>query len=99
MVLDLMEEFRPPLVDRLVIKLVSKRMVSRDGFEFVNGVCQMKDSARRLYLEQQLEQLTDEVRIGEQRLNWSDAILSQARKLAKFLRGEIDEYEGFWQRW
>jgi len=99
MVLDLMEEFRPHLVDRLVIKLVSKRMVSRDGFEFVDGVCQMKDGARRLYLEKQLEQLADEVRIGEQKLNWSDAILSQARKLAKFLRGEVNEYEGFWQRW
>jgi CRISPR-associated protein Cas1 len=86
-------------VDRLVIKLVTKRMVSRDGFEFVNGVCQMKDNVRRLYLEQQLGLLTDEVRIGEQKLSWSDTILLQARKLAKFLRGEIDEYEGFWQRW
>ena len=99
MVLDLMEEFRPHLVDRLVIKLVSKRMVSKDGFEFVNGICQMKDNVRRFYLERQLEQLMSEVRIGEQKLNWSDAILLQARKLAKFLRGEINEYEGFWQRW
>jgi CRISPR-associated protein Cas1 len=99
MVLDLMEEFRPHLVDRLVVKLVSKKMVSKDGFEFVNGICQMKEGVRRLYLEQQLELLAGEVRIGEQKLSWSDAILLQARKLAKFLRGETDEYEGFWQRW
>ena len=46
MVLDLMEEFRPHLVDRLVVKLASKRMVSREGFELVNGVCQMRDEVR-----------------------------------------------------
>lgn len=99
MVLDLMEEFRPHLVDRLVVKLVSKRMVSRDGFEIVDGVCQMKDSVRRFYLQQQLESLAEEIRLEERRLAWADAILLQARKLAKFLRGEAEHYDGFWQRW
>jgi CRISPR-associated protein Cas1 len=99
MVLDLMEEFRPHLVDRLVVKLVSKRMVSRSGFELVDGVCQMRDAVRRFYLQELLGRLESEVRVGERRLRWSDAILYQARKLAKFLRGEEVRYEGFWQRW
>lgn len=99
MVLDLMEEFRPHVVDRLVVKLVSKRMVSPDGFEIVNGVCQMKDEVRRFYLEQVLGELTSEVRYGERRFTWNELILYQARQLAKFLRGELASYEGFWQRW
>jgi CRISPR-associated protein Cas1 len=99
MVLDLMEEFRPHVIDRLVAKLASKRMVSQDGFEVVNGVCQMRDEVRRFYLEQVLGELASEVRYGERKFTWSELILYQARQLAKFLRGELASYEGFWQRW
>ncbi len=99
MVLDLMEEFRPHVIDRLVVKLVSKRMVSPEGFEIVNGICQMKDEVRRLYLEQVLGELASEVRYKDRRFTWSELILHQARQLAKFLRGEVASYEGFWQRW
>lgn len=99
MALDLMEEFRPHLVDRVSVKLVSKHMVSREDFELVQGICQMRDRSRRLYLQELLEGVESEVRIGDQKLRFCDAILYQARKLAKFLRGEEPKYEGFWQRW
>jgi len=99
MVLDLMEEFRPHVIDRLVVKLVSKHMVSPEGFEMVNGVCQMKDGVRRFYLEQVLGELASEVRYGDRKFTWSDLILYQARLLAKFLRRELASYEGFWLRW
>jgi CRISPR-associated protein Cas1 len=99
MVLDLMEEFRPHLVDRLVVKLVSKKMIDKDGFEIIDGVCQMKDHVRRFYLQKQLELFAEEIRLGNNKLTWADAILFEARKLAKFLRGELECYDGFWQRW
>jgi len=94
-----MEEFRPHVIDRLVVKLVSKHMVSPEGFEMVNGVCQMKDGVRRFYLEQVLGELASEVRYGDRKFTWSDLILYQARLLAKFLRRELASYEGFWLRW
>jgi len=99
MVLDLMEEFRPHVVDRFVVGMVSKRMVPKEGFELVDGVCQMKDDVRRKYLEGFLRRLEGEVRFEERLLSWSEVFLYQARKLAKFLRGEVQTYVGFQQRW
>jgi CRISPR-associated protein Cas1 len=99
MVLDLMEEFRVQVVDKLVVKFVTKRMVTPAGFDLVDGVCQMRDDVRKLFLGEVLQKLEDEVRVGEMRLSWSELILHQARQLAKFLRGEVSSYEGFWQRW
>ncbi|MEM1689894.1 MAG: CRISPR-associated endonuclease Cas1 [Candidatus Hadarchaeales archaeon] len=99
LVLDLMEEFRPHLVDKMVVGMVSKRMVSKEDFEIVDGVCQMKEKARRLYLQELLGRLEEEVRFEGLRLTWGRLFFHQARKLAKFLRGELDKYEGFWQRW
>lgn len=99
MVLDLMEEFRPHVVDRFVVKLVSRRMVLPEGFEVVDGVCQMKENTRRLFLQEFLLDLSSGVRLGESKLSWSDVMLHQARQLAKFLRGERTAYEGFTQYW
>lgn len=99
LVLDLMEEFRPHVVDRFVIKLASRRMVLQEGFEMVDGVCQMKDNTRRLFLQEFLSDLSSGVRLGQSKLSWSDAMLQQARRLAKFLRGECTTYEGFTQYW
>lgn len=99
MVLDLMEEFRAQVVDKSVIKFITKRMVTLQDFEVVDGVCQMKDGGRRLFLQEILQKFESEVRVGELKLTWGELILHQARKLAKFLRGEIAGYEGFWQRW
>lgn len=99
MVLDLMEEFRAQVIDKLVVKFVTKRMVSPSGFEIVDGICQMRDDVRRRFLREALEKLEEEIRVGELKLKWGEVILYQARQLAKFLRGEVARYEGFWQRW
>ena len=99
MALDLMEEFRPHLIDRCVVKMVTKRAVTPEDFEVVDGVCQMKDHSRRLLLQEVLQKLEAELHVGELKLTWGGMILYQARKLAKFLRGELPQYEGFWQRW
>lgn len=99
LVLDLMEEFRPHVVDRMVVGMVSKRMVSKEGFEVVDGVCQMGEEVRRFYLQELLRRLEEEVRFEDLRLTWGGLFLHQARKLARFLRGELERYEGFWQRW
>jgi CRISPR-associated protein Cas1 len=97
--LDLMEEFRAQVVDRVVFGLATKRVLSPPDFETVDGVCRLKDQARREVLVRLLEKLESEVRYREMRIRWSDLILYQARLLAKFLRGEVERYEGFWLRW
>jgi CRISPR-associated protein Cas1 len=99
MVLDLMEEFRPHVVDKFIFKLVARKMISSEGFENIDGICQMRDDTRRTFLEEFLSELGSSVRLGESKLNWSEVILHQARQLAKFLRGELRDYEGFTQYW
>ncbi len=97
--LDLMEEFRTHLVDRVVFGLATKRALSPSDFEKVDGVCRLKDHARRDVLGRLLGKLESEIRYREMKVRWSDLILYQARLLAKFLRGEVERYEGFWLRW
>ena len=93
--LDLMEEFRAPLADRVAVSLVNLRQVTAKDFKTTeSGAVEMSESARKTVLmawqkkkqEQVVHPFLDEkAPIG---------ILPhlQALLLARFLRGDIDAY-------
>jgi CRISPR-associated protein Cas1 len=99
LVYDLMEEFRQQVVDRSVIKFFSLGQVKPSEFTIDNGVCMMSDTARKLILNELLNKLEDQIRYNERNVKWTDLILSQARGVASYLRGESKTYNGFWLRW
>lgn len=99
--LDLMEEFRPLLADRLVLTLINRQQVQPDDFEErPGGSVQMSDDARRTVLTAWQQRKQDEVRHAA--LGQSVPIglmpMVQARLLARFIRGEADEYIPFMPR-
>lgn len=93
--LDMMEEFRPLIVDRLAITLVNRRQVDAKGFKIrEGGAVELSDTCRKEILKayQTRKQdvithpvLNQECRIGQ-------LMLIQARILARHLRGDIPEY-------
>ena len=93
--LDLMEEFRPAIADRLVLTLINRRQVGGDGFQRLeNGAVAMDDDTRRTVLTAWSERKREELRhpfLGETTtvgLLW----LVQAQLLARHLRGDLDAY-------
>lgn len=99
LVFDLMEEFRQQLVDKVVVGLVSRGMVGVEDFELRDGVCWIGDSARKLLVRGVLERFGRAVRFGGMRLKWKDVIRRQVTGVVKYLRGESDDYKGFYLRW
>ena len=96
--LDLMEEFRPFFADRLVLSLINRRQVARQGFpRMENGACLMTDEARKAVLVAYQERKREELRhpyLGEPTtvgLLWH----LQAQLLARHLRGDLDGYPPF----
>ncbi len=93
--LDLMEEFRTLVADRLALTLINRRQVSPDGFSTdVGGAVSLNEKTRRTvlvaYQERKREQTQHPV-IGEQVVV---GLLPhvQARLLARTLRGDLPEY-------
>jgi CRISPR-associated protein Cas1 len=96
--LDLMEELRPVLADRLALSLVNRGQLSADDFtvEEAGGV-RMTDDARKRVLIAWQERKRDELRhpfLGETAPLGMVAQL-QAQLLARHLRGDLDGYPGF----
>lgn len=96
--LDLMEEMRPVLADRLALSLINRQQVRSDDFivEEAGGV-RLKDSARKDILIAWQERKRETVRhpfLGEPAPLGLFAHL-QAQLLARHLRGDLDGYPAF----
>lgn len=96
--LDLMEEFRPFLVDRLVLSLINRRQVQGSGFRRApGGGVRMDDATRKAvlvaYQKRKQEELVQPF-LGEKTTVGLLPHL-QARLLARHLRGDLDGYPPF----
>jgi CRISPR-associated protein Cas1 len=96
--LDLMEEFRPFMVDRLAVSLINRQQVRPGGFiATASGAVVMDDSTRKAvltaYQERKQEALTHPF-LGE-KTTVGLLVHLQARLLARHLRGELDAYPPF----
>lgn len=92
--LDLMEEFRPLVVDSVILTLLNNRMLTRDDFVIELGAYRLKKEPKKLFITRFEERLNEEVThptFGYKR-KYRQCIELQARLLAKYLTGEIDEY-------
>ena len=95
--LDLMEEFRPIIVDSVVLTLLNNRMLSKDDFYVELGAYRLKNEPRKTVLTRFEERLNEEIThpIFNYKVKYRRCIELQARLLAKYLTGEINEYPPF----
>lgn len=96
--LDLMEEFRPVLVDSLVLSLINKRVVEPEDFETeMGGAVRMRPHTLKKFLaawENKRRTFVHHHLFGYKVPYWR-AIELQARVLARVILGELDEYVPF----
>lgn len=95
--LDLMEEFRGPIVDSVVITLVNTGALKREDFVEEVGTYRMNDAARRTFLgkfEERLNTLIEHPTFGY-KATYQRCLELQTRLLAKSLTGEIPGYPPF----
>jgi CRISPR-associated protein Cas1 len=93
--LDLMEEFRALIADRLVLSLINRRQVNEKGFATdAGGAVSMDDGTRRTVLKAYAERKREEVKHPLLEETVPIALLPhiQARLLARVLRGDVEEY-------
>ena len=96
--LDLMEELRPVLADRLVLSLINRRQVRARDFETsVSGAVTMRDDARKSVLVAYQDRKKDEILhpFLKEKTTLGLVPFVQASLLARHLRGELDAYPPF----
>ena len=96
--LDLIEELRPVLADRFVLALINRKMITgKDFTKKEDGAVLMSDKARKNLLTEWQNRKKDVIThpyLGE-KVEWGMIPFVQAMLMARFLRGDIDEYPPF----
>lgn len=93
--LDLMEEFRPVLADRLALTLLNRAMLGPKDFQtLASGAVSLTDAARKTVITAWQERKRDEVEHPFLREKMAVGLLAyaQALLLARHLRGDLDGY-------
>ncbi len=96
--LDLMEEFRPFLADRLVLSLINREQVQKKGFvKSESGSVLMDDETRKAVLVAYQKRKQEEIEHPFLKENAPIGLLFylQALLFARFLRGDMDGYPVF----
>ncbi|WP_198971528.1 type I-C CRISPR-associated endonuclease Cas1c [Xylophilus sp. ASV27] len=96
--LDLLEEFRPLMADRLALSLVNLRQVSERDFQTMdNGAVLLREESRKLVLTAYQERKREDLRhvFLEEKAPIGLFPFIQAQLLARHLRGDLDAYPPF----
>ena len=93
--LDLMEELRSVMADRFVLTLINKKIINASGFtKKESGAVIMDDDARKQFLTQwqnkKKETITHPFLL--EKMEWGLVPYVQAMLLARYIRGDLDEY-------
>ncbi|MEG0391928.1 MAG: type I-C CRISPR-associated endonuclease Cas1c [Anaerovoracaceae bacterium] len=96
--LDLMEEFRAVMADRFVLTLINKKIINERSFvKKENSAVVLTDEARRTVLSFWQDRKQEWIKhpFLEEKIEWGMAPYVQALLLARYIRGDIDEYPPF----
>ena len=96
--LDLMEELRPVLADRLALTLINRRQLAADDFVVEEaGAVRLVDEARKRVLVAWQERKRDELRhpFLDETMPLGLVAHAQAQLMARALRGDLDGYPAF----
>ncbi|MGG4179074.1 type I-C CRISPR-associated endonuclease Cas1c [Virgibacillus pantothenticus] len=96
--LDVMEELRGVYADRFVISLINKKAIKEEDFlHKENGAVIMTNDGRKKFLSawqtKKQEKITHPY-LGE-KITWGLVPYAQSLLLARYLRGDLDEYPPF----
>ena len=96
--LDLIEELRAVLVDRFVLSLINRKMISGKNFsKKENGAVLMDDELRRKVLAEWQNKKKEVITHPylKEKVEWGMVPYVQAMLLAGYLRGDLDGYPVF----
>lgn len=96
--LDLLEELRPVIADRLALSLINRRQIDGSGFKRTEaGAVVMDDETRKEVLTAYQKRKQDEIQhpFLQERIPFGLVPHSQALLLARFIRGDMDGYPAF----
>lgn len=98
--LDMMESFRPLIVDSSLLQVINNGEVDMDGFVYSAGSCAMKERTRKKLIAAFERRMGHEIThpLFGYRVSYRRLLELQSRLLGRYLLGELQSYPDFTTR-
>ncbi|HMB31479.1 MAG TPA: CRISPR-associated endonuclease Cas1 [Desulfohalobiaceae bacterium] len=98
--LDFMEEFRPLIVDSVVLTCLNNEIIKSENFIYRNTGVTMKPGARKKFIQAYSRRMDTLVThpIFKYRISYRQVMEVQVRLFSRFLQKEIEDYPSFMTR-
>ena len=94
---DLIEEFRAPIVDSLVLWLINTRVVdAQNDFDYRDGGCFLNDTGRKKYLKAFLQRMEEQLQTdsAEKQPRWH-TLTTQVKAYKQFVYNPVQLYKPY----
>jgi CRISPR-associated protein Cas1 len=96
LVSDLLEEFRAPIVDSIVLWLINKGIVNiEEDFEHRDGGCFLSDSGRKKYLTAFIQRMEGSIQTPDGDQPRWDLLTQQVKKFKQSVYNPQDLYQPY----
>lgn len=92
--LDLMEEFRPLIIDSVAISIINRNEISFSDFIFSSKACSLSPKGRKTFWEAYFRRMNTEINHPEfkYKMTYRRMLQIQARQLWRIFRGDSSSY-------
>lgn len=99
LVLDIVEEFRQPIVDVVAATCFSKGMLKKEDFTMEPNRVILSEPAKKKFLARLQMRFDKKIKLGTMNTTFEKAIFHQVREIIRFLVGTNPKYKPFLWRW
>lgn len=99
MVLDMIEQFRQPIVDRAVITLFAQKQINEKDYESSGNSLILTKEGRKKAIDAVLGRLHTEIKYKGKKTTFQFIIIDNCRNLARTLLDKNEIYEPFVHKW
>lgn len=92
---DLMEPYRAPIIDRLIIRLVNGEKLTRESFEKTEGGWRFKEESLKIFVTEYQQRLLTRFTYNERQETLWSVLQKDVQQFCRCLKGESDDYRPF----
>lgn len=92
LVLDISEIFKPIFIDRMIIRMITLKMITKKDFKNVNGIYLLKDNSRKKLLQEYTDLLDKTIKVNSlnREVSYKHLLRLEAYKYVKYITEEQD---------
>lgn len=97
---DLADIFKPVIVDRLVLRLIRRKQLTKQHFQYVDkDSCYMNKDGIQIFLTEFDKVLHSTISYNGRRYSYRSLLSKEVHKLSEYIKGNVKDYQAFVMKW